>query len=285
MCIRDRKYNSKNVSIKDIMSPLGTFECGVRSKEWSVKEVPSLSGKLLQEFDRRRTIKDMFNKKPVLSTAESSESGFDREQGSILPASQGQAPDAAIPTEPATQSVISSQIPVVDSIRAKKRPASSTNVTTSKRLKSSVTPTMSNVMNVGQQSLKGFFAPKTQDLTVAAGDDIASNESPFMSITQVDTDNGTTDTAEAHTPPANTAAVACSPSLIMDSSPVSAEIFDPIASKDSWSRLFTKPVPPRCDHGEPCKIMKTKKAGFNCGREFWMCQRLVFATVVILLIC
>lgn len=275
------EYDSKKISIRDIMSPRGTFECGVRLKEWSVKEIPSLSGKLLQEFDKRRTIKDMFNKKPGLSTAESGDLGVDPQPGSIRPASQGQPPEAATATEPAaTQSIISSQASIVDSNRAKKRSVPNTNITTGKRLRSSTTPTSSNMINGGQKSLKGFFAPKTQESSVGAWNGIATSKPHLIPIAQVDTYNGTTDAVEAHTPPANTAVVACSPSLTMDSSPVSAEIFDPIVSKDSWSKLFTKPVAPRCDHGEPCKIMKTKKVGFNCGREFWMCQRSVSAIVV-----
>lgn len=52
------------------------------------------------------------------------------------------------------------------------------------------------------------------------------------------------------------------------------EFVDPIVSKESWSKLFTKPSAPRCEgHDEPCKMMKTKKTGFNCGRDFWMCTR------------
>lgn len=52
---------------------------------------------------------------------------------------------------------------------------------------------------------------------------------------------------------------------------------DPVASKEEWSQLFTKPVAPRCEaHDEPCIKRITKKHGANVGRAFWMCSRLVF---------
>lgn len=54
----------------------------------------------------------------------------------------------------------------------------------------------------------------------------------------------------------------------------SGRVYDPIVSKESWSTLFSKPKVPRCEsHNEPCTRMQTKKSGFNCGREFYMCAR------------
>lgn len=44
--------------------------------------------------------------------------------------------------------------------------------------------------------------------------------------------------------------------------------------KRQWSAIFTPPTPPLCtQHGEPCKLMVTKKDGPNRGRAFWMCSR------------
>ncbi|KAL9033564.1 MAG: hypothetical protein Q9214_007454, partial [Letrouitia sp. 1 TL-2023] len=49
---------------------------------------------------------------------------------------------------------------------------------------------------------------------------------------------------------------------------------DPVQSKASWSKIFTKPAAPRCQgHDEPCVRMLTKKHGINRGRSFWMCSR------------
>lgn len=51
-------------------------------------------------------------------------------------------------------------------------------------------------------------------------------------------------------------------------------INDPVESKESWSKLFAKPVAPRCEgHDEPCINLLTKKPGINLGRSFWMCSR------------
>lgn len=51
-------------------------------------------------------------------------------------------------------------------------------------------------------------------------------------------------------------------------------VHDPVESKESWSKLFTKPAAPRCEgHDEPCISLLTKKSGINCGRSFWICPR------------
>ena len=44
-------------------------------------------------------------------------------------------------------------------------------------------------------------------------------------------------------------------------------MFDPIESKESWSKLLLgkKRVPPRCEHGDECISLTTKKAGANRG--------------------
>ena len=58
--------------------------------------------------------------------------------------------------------------------------------------------------------------------------------------------------------------------------PSSDPLVDPIASKESWTKLFSKRPPPRCEgHNEPCVILTTKKSGMNCGRAFWLCPRYV----------
>ena len=78
---------------------------------------------------------------------------------------------------------------------------------------------------------------------------------------------------------------ACAPDLLSETSNTSEApkqsndsecptLIDPIVSKESWSRLFTKPTAPRCvSHDEPCIRLQSKKKGFHLGREFWMCAR------------
>ncbi|PHH64073.1 hypothetical protein CDD81_5066 [Ophiocordyceps australis] len=50
-------------------------------------------------------------------------------------------------------------------------------------------------------------------------------------------------------------------------------VFDPIEAKESWSKLLGKRIAPRCQHGEPCISLVTKKPGINCGRSFYICPR------------
>lgn len=46
------------------------------------------------------------------------------------------------------------------------------------------------------------------------------------------------------------------------------------AAKDSWTKIFSKKPEPRCEgHDEPCILLKTKKPGINCGRQFYICPR------------
>lgn len=154
----------------------------------------------------------------------------------------------------------------------KKRPAPP--ATTSRTLKRTKSGSTTN----GQSSLKGFFKPKT-----AAEVPVDKEVSPEKTAGGSPTKNERA-MARASTPPnyaehAVSAASEASPfaSQMSQSIPASPSQFvDPIVSKESWGKLFSKPVLPRCEgHNEPCKTMKTRKPGFNCGRDFWMCARYV----------
>jgi len=158
----------------------------------------------------------------------------------------------------------------------------------------------------GQQSLKGFFKPKASVQSVNEEVDKGDGgnaspladvgfQNPSMSLGQnsmlstglcstsleaklchspAGTPHSTPLQSSSKSPLNSTAPEPPPPPDTQQVSPPSPEnIHDPIVSKESWSRLFTKPAAPRCEHEEPCKTMKTKKTGFNCGREFWMCAR------------
>jgi AP endonuclease-2 len=46
------------------------------------------------------------------------------------------------------------------------------------------------------------------------------------------------------------------------------KVQDPVATKESWSKLLGKRVPPPvCEHNEPCISLLTKKPGVNCGKS------------------
>ena len=160
----------------------------------------------------------------------------------------------------------------------------------------------------GQQSLKGFFKPKNVPSVGETGTDsptrVASLSLPLTSDEQNPQvssllPTGTLEeplnsrlpaqTIPSEPPSANSTPYAftqgSSPSNSQshDPSPHASfdepvhspsRVHDPIESKSSWTKLFTKPAPPRCEcHHEPCVSFLTKKSGVNCGRSFWMCAR------------
>ncbi|KAF2804488.1 DNase I-like protein [Mytilinidion resinicola] len=179
-----------------------------------------------------------------------------------------------------------------------------------KKLKSSGATSKSPAPSKGQQSLRGFFKPKegsstsqgtntpipeipssTQALASPPNTTtISESEQAIEGLTAVIISDDAPSPPKTSTPKSSrvksqgkqsptTSTPNGSPSLSILSpsarSDRSESIFvDPIVSKESWSKLFTKKPNPRCEgHDEPCKTMQTKKPGPNCGRSFWICSR------------
>ncbi|KAJ9641544.1 Class II abasic (AP) endonuclease [Coniosporium tulheliwenetii] len=307
-------YEGKEVNIRDIMNPPGMFKDGERLVEHTMKILPAFSGRLLPEFDKRRSIRDMFAPKAsprpsrstpnsLVSSAEDLGSSIQSSApaSSMLPTAEGGVP-AANGTTPNGIS------PTVKTSR--KRPADALSAKPAKRTKST-TISGAPAAFQGQKTLTGFFRPKSLPATPPPAAD-----TPTADRGLDDTASGNALAGTAH--PANEGAQPASPSQPLASafsrqpSPTAAAaaaadsktntpplslrspsstnpqpqpqqdavsndvVIDPIVSKESWNKLFTKPSPPRCEgHGEPCLRMVTKKAGFNCGRAFWICARLV----------
>jgi len=303
-----------------MMNPPGTFEDGKRLREYSTKDIPAFSGKLLPEFDKRRSIKDMFGKRPSLVP----EPSFDGP--SMLPGLQqpinGAATSGIVPLASQTaevaemfivgsrrssQPTASSAIALSPNEFNKKRPAPEpAGFRPFKRSQSGSNISGAPAPAKGQQSLKGFFKPKTsvQSANEEVDEGENDNATPLADVGFQNTSMSlrqssilSTDLCSkplvaklCHSPagtpistplksssnsPRNSTAPDLSPppDAQQVSPPSPTDIHDPIVSKESWSRLFTKPAAPRCEHEEPCKTMKTRKTGFNCGREFWMCAR------------
>lgn len=234
-----------------------------------------MSGKLLPEFDKRRSIKEMFAK-PALSRAASA---VDAEVNTITPSTLSQHKDV------------------------KRKSIEVTAPVAIKRTKLSASPAKQNESTKGQKSLKGFFAPKTSlpakhpaPLSSSHHDSSTGSSSAFdvSAATLTNEAQHSTATDPLVSIPTSlisqpSACIAPPPSQPPASSPPSqptaatltappcdssTTVHDPIASKESWSSLFTKPAAPLCEgHAEPCKIMLTKKKGENQGRSFWMCVR------------
>jgi AP endonuclease-2 len=263
----------EEVHILDLMNPAGMFKDGVRQREYNTgKDVPPLSGKLLAEFTKRRSIRDMFTKKPtlpkstpaptppvveresptkedVVSTPHTVMDESDRDLELAIAASMADMP-SAVDSNP-----ISSQSPL-KSAEKRRASASASPIKPVKRVKSNAPTTASKAKS--QQSLKGFFQTQTKPADTEPTKDSAPPASPS-------TTGDAISQSTADMPPPQ--------------SPIASESFDSDprasqeASKEGWTKLFSKKPVPRCEHGEPCISLTTKKPGMNCGRQFWMCPR------------
>lgn len=158
----------KQTNIKDIMSKHGTFKNGIRQETYSIKHVPALSGKLLPEFDKRRSIKDMFGKGLSLSSSGSAvitqphsphlKGGFNYEERlntetDLAESHQLTIDKSAISQSSSTASQTQGMSP------GKKRQGSEANRSaTSKRAKPISKGLSTKGPDKSQQSLKGFLS-------------------------------------------------------------------------------------------------------------------------------
>ncbi|KIW76705.1 exodeoxyribonuclease III [Fonsecaea pedrosoi CBS 271.37] len=235
--------------ILDMVNPPGMFVDGERKQEWTTKCLLPMSGKLIQEFDKRQSIRDMFTRKPSLLKSKSNIGDLDTNGAAV------DVPEAAImaggdaPTfsQAASSSDLSKTTLNVSSSTktiSVKRPARTIEPPTPVKRGKTASQTTSN--GKGQQSLRGFFSAKP----------------PVAQAREVD---GPVAEAKVEKEPQE-------PETLKAAVPLEEEAAS-FAAKQTWGKLFSKPVAPKCDHGEPCKTMVTKKPGANCGRSFWMCAR------------
>jgi AP endonuclease-2 len=247
--------------ILDLLNPPGLFVNGVRNQDWSSKCLLPMSGKLIQEFDKRRSIRDMFLRTPSLPMEKSS-AGDIEANGSTI-----EAPPASMLAESPTVSSVtplSKTVSNTSTTSAKvvsgKRPAKPAEVAPASKKSKTASQTTLNGLGKGQQSLRGFFATKTPPTEPP----IAQEEHPSPKVRATSgeklQDRDTTVAAVTITSPTR------APPSLEDEATT-------FAAKKTWGKLFSKPVAPSCEHSEPCKTMVTKKQGANCGRSFWMCAR------------
>ncbi|EXJ81905.1 AP endonuclease 2 [Capronia coronata CBS 617.96] len=279
--------DGKEVHILDILNPPGMFENGVRQRQWSTKCLLPLSGKLIPEFDKRQSIRDMFTRKPTL---QKSKSTLEEDRVSHQDSPQPIPSTIAIGQEktssqkndcPGLSKSMSNPSLASKPVNGKRTARPQEHLPTAKRVKSASQGTP-NGTGKGQQSLKGFFSakvPANSGKEQLHSEALAEGDMTPLSAVPV-TDNGVagmdSSTSGASTPikdhdatdllPAdNTARQSPSTTTVVTTSPAKP--------KQTWGMLFSKPVAPKCEHDEPCKIMVTKKPGVNCGRSFWMCNR------------
>lgn len=299
------QIDGREVHTADVMNPPGMFVNGQRQREYSTKDMLPMSGKLIPEFDGRRNIRDMFTRKPSLSKSQSTASPYpnntlssDKPDIALAPSaadsSQADIPDSGAPNGQLTMNNAPS------STSKKRSLADSSTNKSLKRSKSGSSAPALSAIGKGQQSLKGFFQATTTARATPAAPSAATiadgqHENTADPASQSAVDMGLRNPKSSEqrsiggsftsTSPASsftegiigstgTQSVEASPSK-QGGAPQDADtVHDPVQSKESWSKLFTKPAAPRCEgHDEPCKTMLTKKSGMNCGRSFWMCAR------------
>jgi len=267
------EIDGKEVDIKDIMS-VGMFKDGIRQREWTAKDLLPLSAKLIPEFDRRRSIKDMFTKRPNLPTGAS----LSLSKNNLLPDGTLRSFES-LDSNPGL--LCSATNPAVTSQDLKReREIPMTAVPHSKRNKIGTTLKSNGTVSKtqtgkGQSSLMGFFKPNVtqtkyeMEKHVSSGSDLDSN--------YIDIAGPTTPTRAQSAPESISPSTQNDRNAMANVEPFNLaaqkNVIDPIVAKESWSKIMGKRVVPRCDHNEPCMSKKTVKPGENCGRSFYMCSR------------
>lgn len=302
--------DGKEIDLLDVMNPAGMFLHGHRQREYCTKDILPLSGKLIPEFDGRRSIRDMFSRKNYLLQSQSAKKSFtETKLGASqphleVPCSIEQPSQINLTTASNEPSIYDTTLHSLSPVH-KKRPLGETFTSKPlKRAKSSSSATSPATNFKGQRSLKVFFKPKAvpnngidvvspdkeKGLSQLSSDKITLSPD-FLETAEITESAHQSDMESSNTkeiPPTLTTPrtpeeearrrvsyIETSPSsLRKEISQNQNSVHDPVESKDSWSKLFTKPVAPRCEsHNEPCISLITKKSGMNCRRSFWMCSR------------
>jgi AP endonuclease-2 len=281
------EVDGKEVDVRDMMSA-GLFKDGIRQREWTAKDLLPMSAKLIPEFDRRRSIRDMFTKKPSLP-AESSvvtsngelsqqqqpfsrheQCGVDSQEtgGTNGSSTQYETSKYHEPQQLAEQPGI--DMPAFITKSPVKRPAESIASLPQKKSKINGKVAKGQVPK-GQSSLKGFFKPKSSTPSRIDSQDEASQQSLEDSTTRICTPSPRL--IERSMPDLTFPSPKPAPLVVSEVSSEDKPFVDPIVAKESWSKLLSKRVVPRCEHNEPCISLLTKKPGVNFGRSFFMCPR------------
>ena len=297
--MKDRiEVDGREIDVCDLMNPPGMFNKGKRQREYLMTVDPlPMSGKLIPEFAGRRNIRDMFSRTPSLLHTKSSAALEEPPATIVFPDTGATADQLPCTNRPRG----GSEILKSPALPSKKRTSYDASLNSNaKRLKSSSSTPVASQTGKGQQTLKGFLMPKPngasdsgdpQDTEAVAAivnsrtklstqrvPDIVKNRRPQDIGSQRDIPVSDSDNkCESYDGPATAAKPRSNASLATNSIFVprhSDVVHDPVESKESWSKLFTRPIAPRCEgHEEPCISLLTKKPGMNLGRSFWMCPR------------
>ncbi|KAJ3466875.1 hypothetical protein MRS44_004439 [Fusarium solani] len=279
----------KERALLEVLNPPGMFRDGERQRDWSSKDLLPLSAKLIPEFDRRQSIRDMFTKKtgPSLSRQDSVSTDTPARPSSYA---NSNTPTASAELDQVTSSqtsIASSRPNTIETTSSSqtqsqpstKRPAETTSTAPTRSLKKSKTTTSSNdakskPLAPGQRTLQGFFKPKAPASQPDKLERVATSSTPPPTKKPAGSSNTRTNLQGSSSSMfATTAGRTSENSKATTDGESSDRVFDPIEAKESWSKLLGKRVAPRCEHNEPCISLTTKKPGVNCGRSFYICPR------------
>ncbi|PQE15185.1 hypothetical protein CJF32_00007826 [Rutstroemia sp. NJR-2017a WRK4] len=285
--------DGETVDICDIMSK-DMFKDGIRLRDWTMKDLLPTSAKLIPEFDRRQSIRDMFTRKPSIQATASSISTPRSSSGDSTGASMAskdnnqnflevKSPEASPARKP------SMSVAPVSSSSVKRSSASSQSPSRpSKRGRTDTTPNKVSAGGKGakgqpvkgQSSLMGFFKPKQQAISSDEMDRPAMQEAETASAeishlaaersTHLDLDKGNKQATGNTTTDSKHKACYMDTKFVLEDQ---KDVVDPIVAKESWSKLLKKRIAPKCEHNDPCISHVTRKQGINCGRSFYMCAR------------
>ncbi|KAJ5555550.1 Endonuclease/exonuclease/phosphatase [Penicillium sp. DV-2018c] len=254
------------VNIRDIVNPPGMFKNGERQQDRSTEWALPASGRLLPEFDvgKRRSIKDMFTRKPTSVSSDSAKPAISEARTPTAEATSSMVTNTPFGSNDSAKQVSpsTSEKDQLSQVSSRKRSQPLTTMTV-KRSKSTISMSPGGSVS-GQKTLTGFFKPK----------DTTANYGTFKS-TQENEKTPDTGSQSQNTLTENTGITTGITELPPDEVSFDNDtIVDPIVSKEDWSKLFTKKSAPLCEgHQEPCISLTTKKPGMNFGRAFWICPR------------
>ncbi|KAE8440401.1 hypothetical protein EG329_008163 [Mollisiaceae sp. DMI_Dod_QoI] len=308
--LKDRvEIEGKEVHIRDIMSN-GMFKENVRQRQWSTRDLLPMSAKLIPEFDRRRSIKDMFSKNPSLPRGDSSfpitNTQESRNDGESMLREESSASDqdsrAISETQSFSHSMMPSEakdkLPTTDSEsihsqgsamklptspnsilhKGTKRPTESSSLALQLPKKGRVssnpkaTGIVKSQLGKGQSSLKGFFKPKIPPIDKTTDNEVMASSKETESTMLTSSASIVSSVMPTASESFHETSEDTPPRKTFNPADEKS-VVDPIVAKESWSRLLGKRVVPRCEHNEPCISLVTKKPGVNCGRSFYMCSR------------
>ncbi|KAI1919797.1 Class II abasic (AP) endonuclease [Ophidiomyces ophidiicola] len=234
------ELDGKSFNIIDLMNPT---EQRNRSKQSTLKDLLPLSGKLIPEFNRRRNIREMFLRQSCTSDKLPSH----QINQSILPNDVNEASEFRDPLSLSPDPKRTRDLQAPSPKRRKK---------------------YQSVLSANQKTIRGFFDPRQRPKALMSCDN--NEDAGLHTNNRNESTKGDSDEA-------------CQNNFRVDSG-FSATKFSTcqrndtnmlsVSQQGSWSEIFKKKEPPRCDgHDEPCISLVTKKQGINYGRSFWICSR------------